>query len=69
MTRKIWVPMPETEMYKKSSVRRDDLVRHYGESTVSRAEVASILNILYITGMVKPTDFTDIMVAKYGKST
>lgn len=55
------VPMPETEMYKKS-VRRDDLVQRYGESTILRAEVASILNIMYMTRMVSPSEFIDIMV-------
>ena len=55
------VPMPETVMYRKS-VKREDLVDRYGESTVARAEVATILNILYVTGMVKPSEFTDIMI-------
>lgn len=59
--RKIWVPMPETEMYKRS-VKRDDLVGRFGEATVSRAEVSVVLNILYMTGMIKPNEFVDLMI-------
>jgi hypothetical protein len=55
------VPMPESEMYKKS-VPRDDLVVRFGETTVSRAEVATILNIMMITGVIKPSEFIDLMV-------
>jgi hypothetical protein len=58
--RKIWVPMPETEMYKRT-VKRDDLVGRYGEATVSRAEVAVILNLLYMTKIIKPNEFVDLM--------
>jgi len=61
MADKIWVPMPETEMYRKS-VPRDELVQKYGEATVSRAEVATILNIMYVTGVVKPNEFVDVMI-------
>jgi hypothetical protein len=60
-SRKIWVPMPESDMYRKS-VSRERLVDKYGEATVSRAEVASILNILYATGQIRPSEFFDIMV-------
>lgn len=59
--RKIWVPMPETEMYKRT-VKRDELVNRYGEATVSRAEVSVILNLLYMTGMIKPNEFVDLMM-------
>jgi hypothetical protein len=61
MPGKIYVPMPETEMYKKS-VSRDDIVNQFGEATVSRAEVAVVLNILYMTGMIKPNEFVDLMI-------
>ena len=59
--RKIWVPMPETDMYKRS-VKRDDLVGRYGEATVGRAEISVILNLLYVTRMIKPSEFVDLMV-------
>lgn len=62
MTR-IYVPMPETEMYKKS-IARDDLVGQFGEATVSRAEVSVVLNILYMTGIIKPNEFVDLMIAQ-----
>lgn len=59
--RKIWVPMPETEMYRRA-VSRDELVGRYGEATVTRAEVSVVLNILYMTGTIKPNEFVDLMV-------
>jgi len=58
---KIIVPMPETEMYKKTKPR-DELVRQHGETTVLRAEVASILNLLYITRICSPSEFMDVML-------
>jgi len=61
MANRILVPMPESDMYKKS-VKRDDLVQKFGEATVSRAEVSVILNLLYMTGMIKPYEFVDLMV-------
>lgn len=53
--------MPESEMYKKS-MSRDEIVNRYGEATVSRAEVSVILNLLYLTGIVRPNEFVDAMV-------
>lgn len=61
MPGKIWVPMPETEMYKKT-VSRDELVGKFGEATVTRAEVSVVLNILYMTGMIKPNEFVELMI-------
>jgi len=59
--RKIWVPMPQSEMYRKS-VNRDELVGKYGEATVLRAEISVILNLLYLTGVIRPNEFIDSMV-------
>lgn len=61
MPGRILVPMPETEMYKKT-MRRDDIVQQFGEATVSRAEVAVLLNLMYMTGMIKPNEFVDLML-------
>jgi hypothetical protein len=61
MANKIYVPMPETEMYKKS-VSREEIVNRYGEATVSRAEVSVVLNILQMTGMIKPNEFIELMI-------
>lgn len=58
---RIYVPMPETEMYAKS-VSRDQLVQQYGEATVTRAESAVILNLLYMMGVIRPPEFIDAMV-------
>ena len=62
MAGKIGVPMPETMMYTKASVRRDELVEKFGEATVSRAEVSVLLNLMFMTGMVRPNEFIDLMV-------
>lgn len=61
MPDRIGVPMPEADFYRKS-VRRDELVQQFGEVTVSKAEVATILNVLYVTGVMKPAEFIDLMV-------
>jgi hypothetical protein len=61
MSRKIWVPMPESDMYKKT-MSRDQLVQRYGEATISRAELAVILNILFVSGVIKPNEFYDAMI-------
>lgn len=53
--------MPESDMYRKS-VSRDEIVNRYGEATVSRAEVAVLLNIMYVMKIVKPNEFIDMMV-------
>ena len=60
--RRIHVAMPETDMYGRKSVPRDELVMQFGSATVDRAEVATILNIMFVTGMVKPQEFVDVMV-------
>jgi hypothetical protein len=61
--RKIYVPMPETEMYART-VSRDKLVETYGEATVTRAESAVVMNLLYLLGMIKPSEFIDAVVAQ-----
>jgi hypothetical protein len=55
--------MPESQMYRRS-VPRDALVEKYGETTMARAEVAVILNLLVITGFVKPSEFVDAVVSQ-----
>lgn len=63
MPDKIWVPMPESKMYgQRGAGRRDQLVGQYGEATVTRAETAVILNLLYLIGVIKPSEFFDAMV-------
>lgn len=60
---KIWVPMPEADAYKKS-MSRDELVNRYGEATVTRAEMAVVLNLFIMMGVIKPSEFVDAMVAQ-----
>lgn len=63
--RKIWVPQPASRGYGAQggdpvSVR-DQLVNQYGEGTVSRAEIQTILDVIILTGMIKPEEFFEVM--------
>lgn len=60
-SRKIWVPMPEAEFYKKT-VRRDRIVEKYGEATVARAEVAAVMNVMIAMGVISSQQLLDVVV-------
>lgn len=64
MTR-MWVPQPATKMYGAGGGDpisiRDQLVNQYGEGTVQRAEIQTILDVIMLTGMMKPQEFFDLM--------
>lgn len=55
------VAMPESILYKKT-VSRDALVQQYGEATVTRAELTTIMNIMIATGICSSNEFVDIML-------
>lgn len=62
---KIWVPQPATRGYGASGgdpvTIRDQFVNQYGEGTVQRAEIQTILDVIIITGLIKPQEFFDVM--------
>jgi hypothetical protein len=60
-SRKVWTPMPAAQAYGGSS-RRDQLVQRFGESTVLRAEIASIMNLLQAVGMIAGSELFDLIV-------
>jgi hypothetical protein len=60
-SRKIHVPMPQAAAYGRT-IDRDQLVRRYGESTVLRAEIAAIMNLLMAVGMISGSEFVDLVV-------
>lgn len=61
MGKKIYVPMPEAEFYRRT-VRRDAIVEQFGEATVQRAETAAVMNVLIASGMVAAHEFVEIVV-------
>ena len=56
----IYVPMPKSEGY--GGNLRDELVQKFGEPTVTRAETAVIINILIYMGVMKGSEFRDMIV-------
>lgn len=68
MPPKIWVPQPASRGYGAGggdpvSVR-DQLVNQYGEGSVTRAEMQTILDVIIISGLIKPQEFYDVMMKR-----
>lgn len=65
MASKIWVPQPATRGYGARGgdpvAIRDQLVQQYGEGTVTRAEIQTILDVIILSGLIKPEEFFDVM--------
>ena len=55
------VAMPSALLYKKT-ISRDELVQKYGESTVLRAELTTVMNIMIAVGICSSSEFVDIML-------
>ena len=53
--------MPSAELYRKT-VSRDALVERYGDSTVVRAEIATIMNIMIASRICTSSEFVDVMI-------
>lgn len=43
---------------------RDQLVQQYGEVSVNSAELSVILDVMMVTGMIKPSEFIDLIQRK-----
>lgn len=56
----IYIPMPKSEGY--GGNLRDQLAQKYGDPTVTRAETAVIINILIYMGIIKGSEFQDMIV-------
>ena len=69
---KIWVPQPATNLYRTGGndpeTLRDRLVKHYGESTVLRAEVSVLLDLALLTGQIKPSEFVEVLTKKLART-
>lgn len=63
--RKIWVPQPATRGYgaggRDPVSVRDQLVDQYGEGTVQRAELQTLLDVAILSGLIKPEEFFEVM--------
>ena len=57
---RVYVPMPKTEGY--GGNLRDELAKKYGEPTVTRAETAVIINLLIYMGVIKGSEFREMIV-------
>lgn len=69
--RKIWVPQPATRLYgagggDPESIR-DRYVDAYGEGTVQRAELSTCLDLFMLNGMIKPSEFIEVISRKLSK--
>lgn len=64
----LWVPMPAGKLYGIGGAHpqsiRDQLVEQYGAVSVNSAELSVVLDIMMITGMIKPAEFVDLMQRK-----
>jgi hypothetical protein len=43
---------------------RDQLVERYGQVSVNSAELSVVLDVMMVTGMIKPSEFVDLMQRK-----
>jgi hypothetical protein len=59
--RRIGVAMPTADLYKRT-VSRDEIVQRYGESTVVRAELAAVMNIMIAMRMVSSQELVDVII-------
>ena len=65
MPEKIWVPQPATQLYGGNAESiRDRFVRQYGEASVMKAELSVCLDVMLLTGMIKPAEFVDVLGRK-----
>lgn len=65
---KIWVPQPASKGYAAGggdavSIRQQ-LVDQYGEGSVNRAEIQTILDVIILSGLIKPQEFYDVMMKR-----
>lgn len=65
MPPKLWVAQPASKGYAAEGgdpiAIRDRLVDMYGEGTVQRAELQTILDVIIISGLIKPQEFFEVM--------
>jgi len=68
MPPRIWVPQPASRGYGAGGGDpvdvRSQLVNQYGEGTVTRAELQTCIDVLILTGMIKPEEFFDVIMKR-----
>lgn len=70
-TKKIWVPQPASRLYGAGGgdpeTMRDRLVDAYGEGSVQRAELSTCLDLFMLNGIIKPSEFIEVIQRKLYK--
>jgi len=60
--------MPASEAYRQRGAEpesvRDRFAREYGSATVSAAELQVCIDILILTGVIKPQEFVEVLERK-----
>jgi hypothetical protein len=46
---------------------RDQLIQKYGSATVQEAEISTVLDVLMIAGVLKPSEFIDLIQKKLSR--
>ena len=66
MARQPKIVMPEPDFRNKSAQnhRSGVLIPQYGEATVKAAEVSVVLDVLIMTGIIRPQELIDLIEAK-----
>ena len=72
MGNKVWVPTPASKLYadrqgNTPETIRERFERQYGEATVTRAELSTVLDVMMMTGMIKPSEFIEVISRKLAR--
>lgn len=68
---KLWVPQPASNLYAvggEAETIRDRFVRQYGEGTVLRSELQICLDLMMLTGVIKPQEFVEVLERKLNRT-
>lgn len=57
----IYVPMPKSSFAYGDSMKRDQLIRRYGEVSVMHAEVSACVSVMILLGIIKKTEFVELV--------
>ncbi len=67
-TKGLWVPQPAAKLYgaggSDPETVRDKMVEMVGEATVQKAELSVVLDLLFLNGVIRPSEFVELMMKK-----
>ena len=58
---KIQMPTPDYGNRQAQDYRNRELVPRYGEATVMQAEITACIQLLFMTGIIKPSEFAEMV--------